>query len=510
MKFQLALCLATLGLAVKACLLPFEIDGTLQHSLDHTWHRRAAVNRRSESESSPATNFTEFPIGRGDRFRRGRRAPHGVGGADRNMTSILNVREIRSGLLGLAHAYDDVKLFVAPYRTFESRRLYGVTVGNRPRVFIQSGVHARERGGPDFVLYFVADLLAARAEGSGVRYGSQTYTNEQVRTALSAGIVLLPVVNPDGVVFDQRTNSCWRKNRNTKSALGSLSNRNSSAGTYRRVNGTVIDPSVGVDLNRNFAFMWDFRRLFDTRPGGNGRRGAAVSDDPGKEVFHGTAPLSEPETRNVAWLLRRHHTLSWFLDLHSLSGRVLYGWSDDDIQTTDPRQNFANASYDGLRGHIEHGEADDSTARKDGDSRAASAGQYGEFMEAADLRAEESAARRIADAMSRAGPLPYRPGPTASLYPAGGTAIDQALGPYYARECGAYRVHGLTVEFGDFSDSEDCPFYPDAAAYHHSMRQVAAGLMELLLTAAGPEGERKVYRCPKRRPIGDGDGALTR
>lgn len=43
--------------------------------------------------------------------------------------------------------------------------------------------------------------------GTGLTFGSQTYTNAQVKTALSAGIVFLPLINPDGVAYDQSSNS---------------------------------------------------------------------------------------------------------------------------------------------------------------------------------------------------------------------------------------------------------------------------------------------------------------
>lgn len=63
------------------------------------------------------------------------------------------------------------------------------------------------------------------------------YTYNDLKIALAQGIVILPLVNPDGVTFDQATDSCWRKNRNPASSKPN-------------------DPaSIGVDLNRNFALV---------------------------------------------------------------------------------------------------------------------------------------------------------------------------------------------------------------------------------------------------------------
>ena len=91
------------------------------------------------------------------------------------------------------------------------------------------------------MIYFLSDLLHARDAGTGVTWGDKSYTNAQVCAALSAGIVSVPMVNPDGVAFDQRTGRCWRKNRNPASGTGS---------------------AAGVGLNRNFDFLWDFQRKF--------------------------------------------------------------------------------------------------------------------------------------------------------------------------------------------------------------------------------------------------------
>ena len=88
---------------------------------------------------------------------------------------------------------------------------------------------------------------------------------------LAAGMVFFPLVNPDGVAYDQSSGSLWRKNRNTKSG---------SSGS-----------SIGVDLNRNFDFLWNFRKYFDSGE-------APASTSPSSETFYGTAAASEPETKN--------------------------------------------------------------------------------------------------------------------------------------------------------------------------------------------------------------------
>lgn len=435
-----------LGLT-EACLLPGELGGQVvrQRQLD-----------------GPSTR--DFPIGKGDRFKNGAVVPRGIGTKNNKLDSILNVGEIRTALKGLANTFDDVKLFNAPFVTYENRTVYGATIGE-PRVFIQSGIHARERGGPDNVIYFISDLLHAREAGSGVSYGNHTYSNKDVERALSAGIAIVPMINPDGVAFDQRTDSCWRKNRNMTAIINDD-------------NSTFIDSfeAVGVDLNRNYDFLWDFPEHFS--PEANLR---AISEDPNSEIFHGMSVFSEAETRNSAWVMNKHPELSWFLDLHSFTGSILYGFGDDDVQTKSPEQSFTNSSYDGKRGIIGEDPPDS---------------VYGEYMTKADLDAQLAVSGKMEKAMSGAGFVKYNAMQSVSLYPTSGGSTDYAMSGFYGKRCGSNRIHGLTIEFGVESGNGFCPFYPNEREYRNNMRQVAAGLMELLLGAAGDLGEAKQYECP--------------
>lgn len=64
----------------------------------------------------------------------------------------------------------------------------------------------------------------------------------------------------------------------------------------------------------------------------------------------GTAAFSEPETKSIKWVLDTYAKVRWYLDLHSYTGDVLYGWGDDQSQTTTPAQAFNNAVYNSVRG----------------------------------------------------------------------------------------------------------------------------------------------------------------
>lgn len=251
MKFASLCLIASLApLFSAACLLPEEREEGLQK-----------VVRRQTS--------TGLAIGTGDRFSAGTVAPRGLGTQSTTLTSILSVKEIASGLKGLATVYG-ISTFTTPYTTYNGATISGGKVGgngtcnNAYRVYLNAAIHARERGAPDGLLYFVGDLLYANKNGVGLKYGSKSYTNAQVKTALSSGLVFIPLSNPDGVAYDQSSNSCWRKNRNPASSTGSAS-------------------SIGVDLNRNFDFLWDFTKLFAPSA-----RSSVASTSPSSETYHGT------------------------------------------------------------------------------------------------------------------------------------------------------------------------------------------------------------------------------
>jgi hypothetical protein len=419
----------------SGCLLPEEReDGGVSRS------GFRAVNKRQANGT---------PIGTGDRFSGGSTAPRGLGSQpSASFSTLLNPTEVRSGLQALASTYG-IPTFEAPYKTFEGRTTYGAAIGgsggtcaNAYRVFINGNIHARERGSMDNVLYFVADLLYANKNNVGLTYGSKTYTAAQVKTALSAGIVFIPLSNPDGVAYDQSSNSCWRKNRNTASGTGR---------------------SAGVDLNRNFDFVWDFTRKFSSSV-----QGSVASTSPSSETYHGTAAFSEPETRNVKWVLDSYPKVRWFVDLHSYAGDVLYSWGSDDNQSQYPYMNFRNSSYDSVRGVLS-------------DTPGSGRG-YGEYAPAAEATTNLAAARRIASGLTAGGGRTYGAIQASDLYPTSGASDDYAYSRHFA-DTSKNLVHSYTIEFGFGNSAASCPFYPTVAQFNSNIKAVGAGFMELLLAA---------------------------
>ncbi|EDU40989.1 peptidase M14 [Pyrenophora tritici-repentis] len=398
-----------------------------ENSSDISLHRRDLSKRQGGNA----------PIGSGDRWQGGAIAPSGLGtkAAGSTISSIMNVNEINSAIKGLASAYS-MPTITLPYKTFNGATQTAAYVGagtdkSAYRLYLSAGMHARERGGPDQLIYWISDLLAANKAGTGLKYGSKSYTNAQVKTVLAAGIVFFPLVNPDGVAYDQSTGSLWRKNRNTRSG---------SSGS-----------SVGVDINRNFDFLWNFRKYFDPST-------SPASTSPSSEAFYGSAAASESETKNHVSVYDSFPNIRWFMDIHSATGDILYNWGDDETQSTSTTMNFLNTAYDGKRGRL-------------GDST------YKEYMPSTDVTNIKNIAAKTATAMRAVGGRSYSSMQSVGLYATSGASDDYAASRVYAKS-GAKKVNGFTMEFGYATN-----FYPTLSEFNSNILDTNAGFMDWALAA---------------------------
>jgi len=108
MKLTSFCAIAAIAQLSWACLLPEERDGSPR------------VVRRQGSNG--------LAIGTGDRYSAGTIAPRGLGTQTTTLTSILNVKEILSGLKGLATVYG-IKTFTTPYTTVGGATISGGIAG---------------------------------------------------------------------------------------------------------------------------------------------------------------------------------------------------------------------------------------------------------------------------------------------------------------------------------------------------------------------------------------------
>ncbi len=174
------------------------------------------------------------------------------------------------------------------------------TGGDKPKLFANSAIHAREYTTAPLNLDFARWLL----EGYGVDADATWILNHHE-------VHLMLQTNPDGRKFAESGLS-WRKNTNQNFCSPTSNNR-------------------GVDLNRNFTFSWNSTN-------GNGSSGNQCS-----LTYRGPQPGSEPEIQAIEgyirslWPDRRgpnrndaapSDTSGIHIDIHSYSELVLWPWGD--------------------------------------------------------------------------------------------------------------------------------------------------------------------------------------
>jgi murein tripeptide amidase MpaA len=358
-----------------------------------------------------------------------------------------SVTAIEDAIKKLATAYPALtQLITLPEQTYggntsSALRIGAGAPGSRDALMIIGGQHAREWGSPDIIVSFAADLLEAYDTNAGLVYGGKSYTAADVKGVVETlHLVLFPQTNPDGraksLAEDMPgTADGWRKNTNP---------------------GSPARPCAGVDLNRNYDFLFDYKT--ECAP----NAALVQSTDPcdASQTYQGPAAFSEVETRNVAWLLDAFPRIRWFMDLHSFSQVVLYGWGDDDSQGTDPDMNFRNPTYDGKRSL---------TLKLNGDTT------YKEYLPNGDELVARTLATAMADAIKAVRGKVYTAEPSVGLYPTTGTSTDWAYSRHFSNPAKG-RMYAFCIEWGDTFR----PLWPEMGLV---IVDVSAALMELCLRA---------------------------
>lgn len=129
----------------------------------------------------------------------------------------------------LASNYPHVVTREVIARSFEGRDVYALKIsrggfGNKPVIFMDGGMHAREWVSQASVMYLLHRMI------------EDTVTSIELLN--NVDWIIIPNLNPDGYNWAFTQDRMWRKNRNA-------------------LNSTCL----GVDLNRNFRFSWTAPRV---------------------------------------------------------------------------------------------------------------------------------------------------------------------------------------------------------------------------------------------------------
>lgn len=187
---------------------------------------------------------------------------------------------------------------IGTINSVEGRPVYWLRISNnpeidqdKPQVLYTALIHARELVSMQQMLYQMWYLL----ENYGID-PEITYLVDNLE------MLFIPCVNPDGYIYNEITNpnggGLWRKNRSVN-----------------------VGGSFGVDLNRNFGYMW-------------GYDDSGSSPIPTSLTYRGSSAFSEPETQLVKQFCEERN-ISLALNNHTYSDLLIYPWGYANLLTPD-------------------------------------------------------------------------------------------------------------------------------------------------------------------------------
>ena len=246
--------------------------------------------------------------------------------------------EVMNDYQDTATAHPDIAEFInlsdslGTLLTYGNRSLYAMRITDQdedpadserePAILITSIHHAREWISVEVTSYFMHYLID--------NYGTDPYVTYLVD---NRDIWIIPFVNPDGYVQSwaqndrEQNNTGWRKNLRDNNENG------------------VLDSSDGVDLNRNYGYLW-------------GYDGQGSSGEQSSTTYRGPAPFSEPETQTIAALCNATpFTIS--IHYHSKGNQILYPWAYEALDTDDHEKFVMIGEQMSIFNGYEHGNTKD-------------------------------------------------------------------------------------------------------------------------------------------------------
>jgi len=183
-------------------------------------------------------------------------------------------------------------------KTYEGRKIWAIKISdnvnsdeNEPEIFVNAQIHARERASGELGLSIIGWLTD--------NYGGSDALGERVTNIVNTReIYVVPVMNPDGAEYDMSGGHWhqWRKNRQP----------------------TPDSTAIGVDLNRQFGYMWG--------SGGN------ASTKPSSDFYQGPYAWYATETRRYrnfvnSRFVNGQQQIKVILSLHTAGRLVLWPYS---------------------------------------------------------------------------------------------------------------------------------------------------------------------------------------
>ena len=218
-----------------------------------------------------------------------------------SMGGYLTLDEVYAELDEMTSLYPDLisaKYTIGNTQTIEGRDVFAIKISDNPglnedepEVLYTSLTHAREPAAMQALIWYMWYMLE--------NYG----TNDEITYLVdNLELYFVPVINPDGYNYNHQTDPNG----------GGMHRKN------RRITGS--NPA-GIDLNRNFGYMWGYDN-------------SGSSPYPSDETYRGESAFSEPETQILRDFTNEHEFLLAH-NHHTYSELVIIPWGYETIHSPD-------------------------------------------------------------------------------------------------------------------------------------------------------------------------------
>lgn len=213
--------------------------------------------------------------------------------------------EVVAWMQNMSANYPQLASFFSIGQTTEGRPMnllkLGLENGEKWRVWIDAGLHAREWLAPTTAIYITDRLLEGYVNG----------IDSILEILQFFDFYIMPVANPDGYEFCHTSDRLWRKNR-------------------RIINANC----TGVDLNRNFNFEWG---------------GINADDDPCSNLYMGPYPESEIEVLNIVnFILPESHKYLYYHAFHTWGELFFTRWDFSSTEMPPDHQELIDLAIDAV------------------------------------------------------------------------------------------------------------------------------------------------------------------